>query len=167
MSLEYCIYIYISITVYIYTCCRFKWKTEVQASFLNSFTLIVQTEVCHLSVCLQRKKWKFYVCKRTKRTKRTKWSKRTFPSKLPYLRHYPSPPTHPFIFLQFSHEECGLQFPMDGSQLCVVAPVQKIIHQVLVPVQTKIYQVLAPVQTIIHPTVVLMQTIIYQVVAPE
>jgi hypothetical protein len=36
-----------------------------------SVMLILQTEVCHLSVCWQRNKQKLSVCKQTKRTKRT------------------------------------------------------------------------------------------------
>jgi hypothetical protein len=47
-----------------------KWKIEVQAIFLNRL-LIMQTEVCCLSVCWWRNKRKLSVYKQAKRTKRT------------------------------------------------------------------------------------------------
>jgi hypothetical protein len=68
------IYIY-SYTVYLYIYWRFKGKTEKRKPrrfFLIIYRLlIVQTEICRLSVCLWRNKGKLSVCKRPKRTKRT------------------------------------------------------------------------------------------------
>ncbi len=41
-------------------------------SFIRYRLLIVQTEVCRLSVCLRRNKQKLSVCKRTNRNARNK-----------------------------------------------------------------------------------------------
>jgi membrane protein YdbS with pleckstrin-like domain len=57
------LYIYVAVvsicTVYEYIFCHFKWKKEAQA--IPYRLLIVQTEVCRLSVCRQRNKRKLFV----------------------------------------------------------------------------------------------------------
>jgi hypothetical protein len=63
--------IYIYIYIYWYMCCSFERKMENGSPgnfpYAIYCLLIVQTEVCCLSVCLQRNKRKLSVCKRTKR----------------------------------------------------------------------------------------------------
>ncbi len=64
---------YISQSIRLYTCCRFKWKMEAQVIFLNPLyrLLIMQRLVCRLLICLGRNKRELSVCKRTEWTKRT------------------------------------------------------------------------------------------------
>ncbi len=66
----YTVHIYIEMTEiyvqYIYIFCQPR-----RFFFIHYCLLILQTEVCCLSVCLRRNKWKLSVCKRTKQTERT------------------------------------------------------------------------------------------------
>ncbi len=71
---------YRTMCIYVYLYCCSKRKMEAQVIFFNPYVylmLILETEVCHLSVCWWRKKQKLSVCKWAKQTKRTK---RTCPS---------------------------------------------------------------------------------------
>jgi hypothetical protein len=64
------IYIYVE-RIYIFaSISNGKWKPR-QFSLICLCSLTGQTEVCHLSVCWQKNKWKLSICKWTKLTKRT------------------------------------------------------------------------------------------------
>ncbi len=75
--LDIYIYVYIYMCVYVYLIYIYVWKMETESVYR---LLIVQTEVCRLSICLWINKRKLSVSKRTKQTKRTKRTKRTYPS---------------------------------------------------------------------------------------
>jgi hypothetical protein len=54
-----------------YICCYFKLKTEARVVSIICLPFNqCPSEVCHLSVCWRRNKWKWSVCKQTKWTER-------------------------------------------------------------------------------------------------
>jgi hypothetical protein len=73
ISMYLYIYPYLHINIYILIYIAVNTKNGSPSNFPQSVycLLNVQTEVCPLSVCLRRNKWKFSVCKQTNRTKRT------------------------------------------------------------------------------------------------
>jgi hypothetical protein len=76
-KIELYINAHIHLHIYIYTAISNGKQKPWRFSLIHLPLLIVQTEVCHLTVCWWRNTQKLSICKRTKCSK---WTKQTCPS---------------------------------------------------------------------------------------